>query len=321
MATQPLNNSTNIPKVSVIMNCLNCEKHLREAIDSVYAQTYPNWEIIFWDNSSIDSSAEIAKRYDDKLQYFRGDKTVPLGNARNLAVEKARGEYIAFLDCDDMWLPEKLEKQIKVLNSNNEVGLVYSDSYILRNGKKDKRTYFEDCSPHKGLVFEKLLLLSESSNFIPQLTVIIKRKTFEEIGYFKKEFKIGLDLELFLRVAEKYELDYIDEPLTIYRIHQDNFSQNKHIYVKEALVILEYWEKKRPDIFTQNKGILQKKRGNLLSELGNYYALRGDRKEAIVSFGKSINHFRRRNVIIKKLLVTFFGCTGYKLVNTILKSY
>lgn len=321
MATQPLNNSTNIPKVSVIMNCLNCEKHLREAIDSVYAQTYPNWEIIFWDNSSTDSSAEIAKRYDDKLQYFRGDKTVPLGNARNLAVEKARGEYIAFLDCDDMWLPEKLEKQIKVLNSNNEVGLVYSDSYILRNGKKDKRTYFEDCSPHKGLVFEKLLLLSESSNFIPQLTVIIKRKTFEEIGYFKKEFKIGLDLELFLRVAEKYELDYIDEPLTIYRIHQDNFSRNKHIYVKEALVILEYWEKKRPDIFTQNKGILQKKRGNLLSELGNYYALRGDRKEAIVSFGKSINHFRRRNVIIKKLLVTFFGCTGYKLVNTILKSY
>lgn len=321
MYTQQINHQTDTPKVSVIMNCLNCEKYLKEAIDSVYSQTYPNWEIIFWDNSSIDSSTEIAKSYDDKLQYFRGDKTVPLGHARNLAVEKARGEYIAFLDCDDMWLPEKLEKQIKVLNSNNEVGLVYSDSYILRNGKKDKRTYFENCPPHKGLVFEKLLLLSESSNFIPQLTVIIKRKIFEEIGYFKKEFKIGLDLELFLRVAEKYELDYVNEPLAIYRIHQGNFSHSVHIYVKEAFTILKYWEKKRPEIFTQNKDIFQKKRGNLLSELGNYYALCGDRKEAIVSFGKSINHFKKRNVIIKKLLVTFFGCTGYKLINTILKRY
>lgn len=304
------------------MNCLNCEKHLRKAIDSVYAQTYRDWEIIFWDNSSTDSSGEIAKSYDDKLQYFRGDKTVPLGNARNLAVEKARGEYIAFLDCDDMWLPEKLEKQIKVLDSNSKVGLVYSDSYILKNGKKNKRTYFENCSPHKGIVFEKLLLLSETSNFIPQLTVIIKREIFEEIGYFKKEFKIGLDLELFLRVAEKYELDYVNEPLAIYRIHQGNFSHNVHIYVKEAFTILKYWEKKRPEIFTQNKDIFQKKRGNLLSELGNYYALRGDRKEAIVSFEKSINYFGSRNVMIKKLLVTFFGCTGYKLIiNTILKRY
>src|SRR5437868_4501867 len=101
------------PLVSVIMNCLNGEQFLRDAIDSVIAQTYANWEIVFWDNASTDASASIAQSYhDDRIRYFRGDSTVPLGHARNLAIQKSRGTFIAFLDCDDLWLPTKLEKQL-----------------------------------------------------------------------------------------------------------------------------------------------------------------------------------------------------------------
>ena len=100
------------PLVSIIMNCWNCEKYLREALDSVYAQTYPHWEIIFWDNASTDQSGEMARSYDHRLRYFKGEVTIPLGAARNKALEQAKGEFIAFLDCDDAWLPEKLEKQI-----------------------------------------------------------------------------------------------------------------------------------------------------------------------------------------------------------------
>jgi len=121
----------NIPKVSVIMNCYNCSKYLREAIDSVYAQTFTNWEIIFWDNASTDNSSNVAKSYDAKLRYFCNDKTTPLGNARNLAVQQACGEYIAFLDCDDIWLPEKLKLQINLLDNKPEVMLVFSDNYIV----------------------------------------------------------------------------------------------------------------------------------------------------------------------------------------------
>src|SRR3989304_6187690 len=99
-------------RVSIIMNCLNCAKYLREAIDSIYAQTYKDWEIIFWDNASTDDSAVIAGNYDGRLRYFRDEEVVPLGKSRNLAMEKAGGEYIAFLDCDDKWMPEKLERQI-----------------------------------------------------------------------------------------------------------------------------------------------------------------------------------------------------------------
>ena len=93
------------------MNCYNGEKYLREAIDSIYAQIYENWEIIFWDNNSIDNSAEIAKTHDNKLKYFKGNHTVPLGAARKKAFEKASGEWIGFLDTDDYWYFQKLRSR------------------------------------------------------------------------------------------------------------------------------------------------------------------------------------------------------------------
>ena len=118
----------NQPLVSVIMNCFNGEKYLRGAIDSVISQTYKNWEIIFWDNQSNDKSAKIFKDYkDDRLKYYCADSHIEiLYRARNYALKKANGEFIAFLDVDDWWLPEKLEKQIPLFN-DPDVGLVYGN--------------------------------------------------------------------------------------------------------------------------------------------------------------------------------------------------
>ena len=84
------------PLVSVIMNCYNGDKYLRAAIESVYDQTYKNWEIIFWDNASTDNSAAIANSYDAKLRYFYSKETVTLGAARNKALKQCKGEYISF---------------------------------------------------------------------------------------------------------------------------------------------------------------------------------------------------------------------------------
>jgi len=97
------------PKVSVIMNCYNGEKYLKEAIDSVYAQTYPDWEIVFWNNASTDRSAEIARGYDMRLRYFEEEEKIPLGAARNRALEQTRCNFVAFLDWDDLCMPGKLD--------------------------------------------------------------------------------------------------------------------------------------------------------------------------------------------------------------------
>ena len=110
-----------MPKLSVIMNCYNGERFVKEAIDSVYAQTFKDWEIIFWDNASTDRTGEIAHQYDEKLRYFRADKTVLLGSARNLAMAQATGEWIAFVDYDDVCFPNRFERQMTAIGDGDYV--------------------------------------------------------------------------------------------------------------------------------------------------------------------------------------------------------
>ena len=104
------------PTVSVMMNCLNADSFLNNAIDSVYSQSFDDWEIIFWDNASTDNSLKIAQSYDHKTRIFSSEETVNLGKARSEAALKAKGKYLAFLDCDDVWLDKHLEILLKKFN-------------------------------------------------------------------------------------------------------------------------------------------------------------------------------------------------------------
>ena len=117
----------NRPLVSIIMNCFNGETYLNEALKSILNQTYKNWELIFWDNISTDNSKKIFEKFTDKrFKYYLASKHEPLYRARNLAIKKANGEFISFLDTDDIWLNDKLTKQIKLF-SNKNIGLVYGN--------------------------------------------------------------------------------------------------------------------------------------------------------------------------------------------------
>ena len=158
------------PLVSVIMNCYNSGEFLREAINSVYAQTYPFWEIVFCDNCSTDGSAEIAQSYNEKVKYYKGEKNVPLGEARNFALEKANGEIIAFLDCDDIWLPKKLEKQVPKFFEDEKTGLVFTDT-IFFNEKGDLYNNYSSTQFFTGYCFKELL----KSYWISMETVAIKK--------------------------------------------------------------------------------------------------------------------------------------------------
>ena len=123
--------------VSIIMNCHNGEKFLSESLKSVLNQTYRNWEIIFFDNVSNDSSKEILKKFNDKrIKYFRTNELLDLYNARNLAIEKCNGDYISFLDTDDLWVPDKLDKQLNFIKQNKQFKIVYSNYYVLNDKKK-----------------------------------------------------------------------------------------------------------------------------------------------------------------------------------------
>ena len=268
---QPIDHSGDSPRVSVIMNCLNCAKYLREAIDSVYAQTYTNWEIIFWDNASTDDSAEIAKSYDSKLRYFCGETTVPLGHARNLAIENARGKCIAFLDCDDMWLPEKLEKQMELLEKNPDVMLVYSNSCTVDYMGNVLKISFDSGKPERGEIFNELL---SRYNFIPLLTVVIRKDVLDEVGLFDNRYNVAEEYDLFLRIAYKHPVDYVEEPLARYRVHESNVSHNRDAGIREELEILNTWLRSDPVLKRELGSKIRMKKLRRYAALYLYYMVK-----------------------------------------------
>ena len=130
---------SNQPLVSIIMNCYNGEAYLSESIESVLSQTYKNWELIFWDDKSVDKSAEIFKSYkDERFKYYYAPKHTLLYEARNQAIEKSSGEFIAFLDTDDFWAKDKLELQIPFFR-DLKVGVVYGNLFIVNEKLNNKR--------------------------------------------------------------------------------------------------------------------------------------------------------------------------------------
>lgn len=218
----------NQPLVSVIMNCYNSDKYLREAIDSVLEQTYQNWEIIFWDNQSTDRSAEIVKSYDDeRIKYFYAHEHTLLGEARNLAVKKANGEWIGFLDCDDLWYSNKLEIQIQ--NVSNDIGIIYSRMEFLieetgiqtNMGKSiSKKIYPKRKTLPIGEIFDKLLF----ECFIPLPSVLIRSELFNQVGGIDGSLKVAEDYDIFLKIAKISKVKAIDNVLCKYRVHENNLS-------------------------------------------------------------------------------------------------
>lgn len=236
MTTQQSNNTTSRPLVSIIMNCFNSEKYLREAINSVYAQTYKNWEIIFWDNASTDSSGEIAKSYDEKLRYFRGEKTIPLGAARNKAIEQVEGEFVAFLDCDDLWMPHKLETQIFHFNSQPEQGFFYSNAYVLQD-KKRRLACSRRAKMPEGSVFRTFLTYYP----VNLQTVIFRKTLLDDMNHwFDKKLDLCEEYDFFLRLLYKTMAGYHNEPLVVYRLHSNMSTVKKfHKFEEEYLHILD----------------------------------------------------------------------------------
>lgn len=225
-----------MPVVSVIMNCLNSSAHLREAINSVFAQTWTDWEIVFWDNASTDESPAIAQSYGSRVRYFRAEKTAPLGAARNLAIAESKGEFIAFLDCDDEWLPAKLEKQVALFRADPKVGLVCTDTEMF-NGAKTLNRLFASSRPARGEVFSELM----TRQWISMSSAVLRREALESLDHwFDESLNVCEEADVFYRIAKTWKLDYVPEPLTRWRVHGVNTTFRKfNQFADETLHILE----------------------------------------------------------------------------------
>ena len=221
--------------VSVIMNAHNAEQYLHQAIDSVLAQSYEKWEIILWDNNSTDTTGNIVRSYSDaRIKYYYSDQFMPLGQARNFAIQKAKGEFIAFLDCDDIWYPKKLEKQLPLF-ADTEVGLVYSDSIFFNQDDQESRAYSKH-KPYRGNCFRELL----TDYILSMETVIVRKTTLESMDHwFDERFNAIEEYELFVRIGEQWKIDYIFQPLSKWRVHSESWTWRKqHTFIEEKKKML-----------------------------------------------------------------------------------
>ena len=219
------------------MNCYNGENYLRESINSILLQTYTNWELIFWDNKSEDKSAEIFKSYQDKrLHYFSASKHTPLYEARNLAIEKTKGDFIAFIDTDDMWSQEKLDKQMDCFE-DEAVGVVYTNFWLMKKDINKKKINNKKKLP-SGKIYDQLI---NNYNIGAILTAVIKKTYYLKLEKdFDKRFSIIGDFDFFLRLSKICIFNAIQEPLAFYRLHGKNLSiLNKEKEVEEFDLWLE----------------------------------------------------------------------------------
>jgi len=232
------------PLVSVVINCLNGASYLREAVDSVYAQTFSDYEIIVWDNASTDNTGEIAQSYNHALRYFRGEKTIPLGAARNLALRQCQGEYFAFLDCDDIWEPRHLERLLEAF-TDDRIGLTYTDVLNVRNDREHPICRLsEKLKPASGDVFFDMV----GGVYVNPSMAMVRRSVLDDVGCFDESYDFVEEAELFLRIARKYRFGYINEPLTVYRYHEGNFSNRFVSQQAETLRFRAELLERYPDI-------------------------------------------------------------------------
>ncbi|PHM16503.1 MAG: glycosyl transferase, partial [Sulfuricurvum sp. PD_MW2] len=203
----------NQPLVSVIMNCYNSDTYLREAIDSVITQSYQNWEIIFWDNQSTDTSANIIASYNDqRIKYFYAPEHTILGEARNLALTQVSGQLIAFLDCDDLWEEQKLELQVQTFIHDQNIALVYTNYWSFNQTKmqKTKALKGNTIEGYGDVTFKKLLLKYP----IGMSTVMISFNKLQLLNeWFDPHLRLTEEFDLFLRISYNGKIKYINAPL------------------------------------------------------------------------------------------------------------
>ena len=229
--------------VSVIVNVYNGRATLAEAIDSVVAQTFSDWELLVWDDCSGDGSGEVLRSYDDpRIRYFRSEVQISLGQARQAAIDMAAGEWVAFLDQDDLWLPQKLERQMARVRERPEAALVYGRAvrFYPNGAERDYDQAHEYSLLPEGDIFTSLFA---RSCYIAMSSAMFRRSALTAIGGVPDSIRIIPDYYLYTAVARRFPAAAVQEAVCRYRMHQESTSQRSAFAMhEEAIRLMGMWQ-------------------------------------------------------------------------------
>jgi glycosyltransferase involved in cell wall biosynthesis len=279
-------NTISNPRVTIIMPAYNAAETIGDSIESVLQQTYRNWELIVIDDCSTDKTFEIVQSYSNtQIKLLRLEENKGISAARNAGVREASGEYIAFLDSDDLWLPKKLEIQI-IYHRANPSCMISHTAFIAFHGKKKGSKLWRQkfvCAKRKR---GNLLPLLYYNTIVATLTVMMRRSLFMDLGGFDIEIHGCEDLDLWIRIAQNgYQFGYINEILGRYRTNPGGISKNVSKYRR---TVRKYIKGKIIDNTMIPPSVKKRAIAGYYVMFGRLYEKRGDhrlaRKYYIASF-------------------------------------
>ena len=221
-------------KVSILIPAYNALAYLPETLESVLQQTFTDFEVLIINDGSSDGIVQWASQIADSRIKLISQVNQGVSVARNTGIEQARGEYVAFLDADDLWEPTKLEKQVRCFENEPAVGLVYTWAALIDSlGKPTGRIF---ASNVEGNVWKQIVVDDMISN---GSSPMIRRSCFETVGVFDPNTSNSADRDMWTRIAARYPFKVIKEPLTLYRIHSNSMSRKRQEAIQDLRRVIE----------------------------------------------------------------------------------
>ena len=317
------------PLVSIISPTYNHEKHIADCIKSVLNQTYQNWEMIIIDDGSTDGTFAIAEEYavnDHRIQAYtqKNIGIFRLGESYNIALSKCKGKYVAILECDDVWLSEKLSIQVEVLEQNPQCVLSWGKAYLSSADLSENYYLAPKNTEDEPLFFNKpvgsFLKKFIYTTLIPALTIVIRKEALDSLGGFVQKYNLPLvDIPTTLELLLKGEFAFINQPLGHWRIYPTQVTKTYTGQMTSSYYLLiQEMMQTHSEIFAQHgltKELIDNHFANKLvvsySRSGRYKLIRKDFKGARKDYVYSIIHFGLHQPIWKLrsivgLLMSFF---------------
>jgi glycosyltransferase involved in cell wall biosynthesis len=206
-----------------------------DAVKSVLAQSFRDLEIVVVDDGSTDKTAEVLRPFRERIRYVVQEHR-GLAAARNMGIRVARGRYVAFLDSDDLWLPDKISMQVSRMDADRAIGLVYGEAALFNEDSPPTVTLHSYWSHHPS---GRILPWLVRQNVVPSPTPLVRRELFDQVGPFDEALSACEDWDMWIRIAHVSEFAYVDRLLAKYRVHSANMSLNHERLLTNGLRVIE----------------------------------------------------------------------------------
>lgn len=244
---------THTPAVSVVIPAYNAARFLKDTIDTVLRQSFTDYEIIVVDDGSTDATASVARSFGERVRYFH-QQNRGASAARNEGIRRATGKYIAFLDSDDLWTPEKLAAQVGILEKNPEIGLVYSDWSLTQDTGPARASFLETVPGVSGRVFDELI----QRGFVLTSTVLVRRGCLDDVGLFDETLPVVEDYDLWLRIAYRWKIVLIKDRLVTKRNWEGNLSSDTPKAAANKILVFKKALRAFPDLTATSRRLIRR---------------------------------------------------------------